>query len=221
MHLLAYTKFLNTFCCRQFSGSSRMVYKNNLHYLRILRNNVIFSCLVGRHEPLHLSLPIHFWFRRQIPHPPKKFCDSNHWTLLCFLENLDTEETLEVERCTELSPPGIKHVMQLLPLGTSFPDKGNILDEVLLISKGGCFAFTVTALWFEADISHYLLQHQGMAPEAPFHQPQSLTSCVLLQRRTERKAPKAEEQILDFSGQYRAFFNNALAAPLKITGVGP
>lgn len=140
------------------------------------------------------------------------------WTLLCFLENLDIEDTLEVERP---SLPGIKHVMQFLPLGSSFLDKGNILDEVLLISKGGCFAFTVNALWFEAEISHYFLQHQGMPPEAHFHQPQSLTSCVLLQRRTERKAPKAEEQILDFSRQYRPFFNNAFAAPLKITGVGP
>lgn len=94
------------------------------------------------------------------------------------------------------------------------------MDEIFLTCKGGCFAFTVNAsetpILFEAEISHYFPLHQGMPPEDHFHWPQGLTSCVHFQRRTERKAPKAEEQVLDFSRQYGAIYNNACAAPLRV-----
>lgn len=98
------------------------------------------------------------------------------------------------------------------------------IGEILLKCKGGHFAFTVnvseTPICFEAEISRYFLLHQGMAPEAHFHWPQGLTSCVHFQRRTERKAPKGEEQVPDLSRQFRPFYNNSCAAPLKLTGVG-
>lgn len=101
---------------------------------------------------------------------------------------------------------GIKHFMQFLLLCSSFTDSRNTLDEVLLACKGGYLGYiasTVNAseipIWFEAEISRYFLLCQGMPPEAHFHWPQGLRSCF--ERRTERKAPKAEEQVLDFSRQ--------------------
>lgn len=110
LHLLACPKFHNT-CCWQFSGSSRMVYENTLHCLRALRNHVISSVPCGERGTIP-SFPSHpFLVQKADPTHPPQFCYSNCRTLLCFLENLDTEETLEVETCTEPSSPRINHVM--------------------------------------------------------------------------------------------------------------
>lgn len=120
--------------------------------------------------------------------------------------------------------PGIKHVMQFLLLCSSFADSRNTWDEILLTCKRGYFASTLNAgeipIWFEAEISRYFLSCQGMPPEAHFHWPQALRSWFHFQRRTERKAPKAEEQVLDFSWQCGAFYNACATSP-KLTEAGP
>lgn len=142
-------------------------------------------CLVERQEPLHLSLPTHFWFRRQISHTLHSFMSQNAGPGPVFWK---TQIQRRLWRWTDPPPPGIKHVMQFLPLGSNFLDKRNILDEVLLISKGECFAFTVSALWFEAEISHYFLA-SGHASRSSFSLPKSLEWCSS-PKKDRKKSPQ-------------------------------
>lgn len=150
-------------------------------------------CLTGSKKPLHHS----------------RYSDTPSTVLPTWLKPLDlalffwkTYICRRLWRCTEAQAHHFrqKACQQFLLLCSSFTDRGNILDEILLTCKGGCFAFTVNAseapIWFEAEISHHFLLHQGMPPEAHFHWLQGLTCCVHFQRRTERKVPKVKEKSL-------------------------